>query len=93
LFANFSGWIFTENARQPWAVFGLIKTADGVSPVVSAGMVATTMIGFTVLYGFLAVIEFGLIARTIQVGPAPSEEVLNINSTGGDSDRTLTMAY
>jgi cytochrome bd-type quinol oxidase subunit 1 len=56
-------------------------------------MVATTMIGFTVLYGFLAVIEFGLIARTIQVGPAPSEEVLNINSTGGDSDRTLTMAY
>ena len=93
LFANFFGWIFTENARQPWAVFGLIKTADGVSQVVSPGMVATTMIGFTVLYGFLAVIEFGLIARTIQVGPAPSEEVLNINSTGGDSDRTLTMAY
>jgi cytochrome d ubiquinol oxidase subunit I len=51
ILANSLGWIFTETARQPWAVFGLIKTSDGVSPTVGAGQVAFTMIAFTVLYG------------------------------------------
>ncbi|MSX25294.1 MAG: cytochrome ubiquinol oxidase subunit I, partial [Actinobacteria bacterium] len=55
LLANSFGWIFTETARQPWAVFGLIRTADGVSQVVSAGAVLFTMIAFTALYGVLAV--------------------------------------
>jgi cytochrome d ubiquinol oxidase subunit I len=88
------GWIFTETARQPWAVFGLIKTADGVSPSVAAGNVAITMIGFTLLYGFLAVIEFGLMIRTIKVGPTPDDpHSLTVTELGGDSDRTLTMAY
>jgi cytochrome d ubiquinol oxidase subunit I len=88
------GWIFTETARQPWAVFGLIKTADGVSPSVAAGNVAITMIGFTLLYGILAVIEFGLIIRTIKVGPTPDEpHTLTDTELGGDSDRALTMAY
>ena len=73
LFGNFFGWIFTENARQPWAVFGLIKTADGVSPTVSAGTVLFSMVVFTALYGLLAVIEFGLIFKTIKLGPASKE--------------------
>ena len=63
-----------------------MKTADGVSPVVSAGSVLFTMITFTALYGVLAVIEFKLMIRAIQVGP---EKV----SAKADSDRTLTMAY
>ena len=86
ILANSFGWIFTESARQPWVVFGLMKTADGVSPVVSAGSVLFTMITFTALYGVLAVIEFKLMIRAIQVGP---EKV----SAKADSDRTLTMAY
>ena len=86
ILANSFGWIFTESARQPWVVFGLMKTADGVSPVVSAGSVLFTMITFTALYGVLAVIEFKLMIRAIQVGP---EKV----SVKADSDRTLTMAY
>jgi len=86
ILANSFGWIFTESARQPWVVFGLMKTADGVSPVVSAGSVLFTMINFTALYGVLAVIEFKLMIRAIQVGP---EKV----SVKADSDRTLTMAY
>ena len=93
LFGNFFGWIFTENARQPWAVFGLIKTADGVSPTVSAGSVLFTMIVFTALYGLLAVIEFGLIFRAIKLGPAPKEAVAEVTSVGGSSERQLTMAY
>ena len=86
ILGNSFGWIFTESARQPWVVFGLFKTADGVSPGVSAGSVLFTMITFTLLYGVLAVIEFGLMVRTIKVGtdmtPAPSGE-----------SKTLTMAY
>lgn len=93
LLANSLGWIFTETGRQPWAVFGLIKTADGVSPSVSAGSVATTMIGFTLLYGILAIIEVGLLLRTIKVGPPSDEPVPTDHELGGDSDRTLTMAY
>ncbi|MDP1711596.1 MAG: cytochrome ubiquinol oxidase subunit I [Candidatus Nanopelagicaceae bacterium] len=86
------GWIFTETARQPWAVFGLIKTADGVSTVVSAGAVLFTMIAFTLLYGVLAVIEVGLILKTVQIGPR-AEVDHDISSIGGSDERPLVMSY
>ncbi|MBI3430056.1 MAG: cytochrome ubiquinol oxidase subunit I [Actinobacteria bacterium] len=86
------GWIFTETARQPWAVFGLIKTADGVSAAVSAGSVLFTMIVFTLLYGLLAVIEVGLILRTIQIGPRVEVDY-DITSIGGSDERPLVMSY
>jgi cytochrome bd ubiquinol oxidase subunit I len=92
LLANSFGWIFTETARQPWAVFGLIKTADGVSAVVSAGAVLFTMIVFTLLYGVLAFIEFGLIMKVIRNGP--SEELdYEDPQLGGSEDKQLVMAY
>jgi cytochrome d ubiquinol oxidase subunit I len=87
ILANSFGWIFTESARQPWVVFGLFKTADGVSPTVTAGEVLFTMIVFTLLYGVLAVIEFNLMIRAIKVGPE------KISAEKADSDQALTMAY
>ncbi len=86
------GWIFTETARQPWAVFGLIKTANGVSTVVSAGAVLFTMIAFTLLYGVLAVIEVGLILKTIQIGPR-AEVDHDVSTIGGSDERPLVMSY
>ena len=86
ILANSFGWIFTESARQPWIVFGLLKTKDGVSAGVSAGSVLFTMITFTALYGILAVIEFGLFMKTIQVGTD-----MSVGET--TSDKTLTMSY
>jgi len=68
ILANSFGWIFTEGARQPWIVFGLMKTSDAVSPQVSGGSVLFTLVAFTALYGVLAVIEAGLFFRTIRVG-------------------------
>src|SRR6185369_12383445 len=50
LVANSFGWIFTEMGRQPWIVFGLMQTRNGVSPTVGAGAVLTSMITFTLLY-------------------------------------------
>ena len=92
LAANSFGWIFTETARQPWAVFGLIKTADGVSAVVSAGAVLFTMIVFTLLYGVLAFIEVGLTLRVIKMGPAEELDYAD-PQLGGSEDKQLVMAY
>jgi cytochrome d ubiquinol oxidase subunit I len=92
LLANSFGWIFTETARQPWAVFGLFRTEDGVSAVVSAGSVLFTMIVFTLLYGVLAVIEVGLTLKVIKNGPATELDYEN-PTLGGSSDKPLVMSY
>lgn len=67
--ANAVGWVFTEMGRQPWAVFGLLRTAQSVSPKVSATSVAITMAGFTIVYGMLAVADLWLMARFARRGP------------------------
>jgi cytochrome d ubiquinol oxidase subunit I len=92
LLANSFGWIFTETGRQPWAVFGLIKTEDGVSVAVSAGAVLFTMIVFTLLYGVLAYIEVGLVLKVIKNGPA-IELDYDDPELGGSDSKPLIMAY
>jgi cytochrome d ubiquinol oxidase subunit I len=92
LLANSFGWIFTETARQPWAVFGLIKTSAGISTVVSSGEVLFTLIAFTLLYGVLAFIEVGLIFKAIQIGPR-LETDYEVSVIGGSDDRPLVMSY
>jgi cytochrome d ubiquinol oxidase subunit I len=74
LLAMTVGWIFTEMGRQPWIVFGLMKTADGVSPEVTGLTILISLIAFTAVYGALAVVEFSLIKRAAQKGPAPIDE-------------------
>jgi len=73
LAANSAGWLFTETARQPWLVYGLLKTSDGVSPNVSNGFVLTTLVMFTALYGVLGVICFRIVRRIAMGGPAQPE--------------------
>lgn len=68
LAANSFGWIFTEMGRQPWVVFGQMKTAAGVSPTVSSGEVMTSLAVFTLLYGTLAVVEVGLLLKYARAG-------------------------
>jgi cytochrome d ubiquinol oxidase subunit I len=68
VFANSFGWIFTEIGRQPWLVNGLMTTATGVSPSVSAASVWISMIVYTLLYGALAVVEIKLLHRLHQEG-------------------------
>lgn len=92
LLANSFGWIFTESGRQPWAVFGLIKTEDGVSVAVSAGAVLFTMIVFTLLYGVLAYIEVGLVLKVVKNGPAPELDYED-PEIGGSESKPLVMAY
>lgn len=77
LLAMTVGWIFTEMGRQPWIVFSLMKTADGVSPNVTGLTVLISLVAFTAIYGVLAVVEFLLIKRAAQKGPAPVEDHLD----------------
>jgi cytochrome d ubiquinol oxidase subunit I len=69
---NSTGWVFTEMGRQPWVVFGLLQTRDATSPNVDALSGAVTLIGFTAIYGVLAVITAGLMLRIIRSG-APED--------------------
>ncbi len=100
LLANSLGWLFTEMGRQPWIVApnpsGLdavrMLTADGVSRSVTGGVVLTSLIVFTLLYGVLAVVESGLLVRVVRAGPdgsmpAPPDE------TADDGEDRLTFAY
>jgi cytochrome d ubiquinol oxidase subunit I len=72
LAANSFAWMFTEIGRQPWIVFGLMPTAIAVSPSVSTLEVLLTMVGFTVLYGGLAVVMVGLVVRRVRAGLPPA---------------------
>jgi cytochrome d ubiquinol oxidase subunit I len=91
LMGNSFGWIFTEVGRQPWAVFGLMTTAHGVSPSVSAAEVLTSLIALTLLYGVLAVVEVRLMLTYIARGADPLPPP---DDTGtADPDRPLAFAY
>ncbi len=67
--ANTTGWLLTETGRQPWAVFGVLKTADAISPTVTVGLVLTSLIVFTLLYGGLMAADVYLLVKFAKAGP------------------------
>jgi cytochrome d ubiquinol oxidase subunit I len=96
LLANTFGWIFTETGRQPWLVFGLLPTASGVSPGTTSAEVITSLVGFTVLYGVLAVVEVKLMLRTIRKGLAGTDAPAPQGPPDGspdEADKPLSYAY
>jgi cytochrome d ubiquinol oxidase subunit I len=88
--ANLTGWVFTEMGRQPWVVYGLLRTDQANSPLVGSFSVVVTLVGFTLLYGVLAGVGGWIFAREVRRGaPAPA---------GGDAERSsdhsdLALAY
>ena len=71
--ANTAGWMTAELGRQPWLVYGLMKTMDGTSQVVSAGNSLFTLLGFLGLYFVVGVLFLMLIVRRISLGPTSKE--------------------
>ena len=67
--ANTAGWITAELGRQPWLVYGLMRTADGYSKMVSAGNAMFTLLGFMGLYTVLGILFLFLVRREIEHGP------------------------
>ena len=89
--ANSFGWIFTEIGRQPWIVYGLLGTAAGVSPKVSAGEVWFSMIVYTLVYATLAVVEVKLFLTYTKRGADPFEAPVDPKDV--DEDSPLQFAY
>jgi len=84
-----AGWLFTESARQPWLVFGLFRTADGVSPGLTAGEITASLAGFALVYGVLAVVWVRLVlrvARTAGDDPAQADDA-------DEPERVLVPTY
>lgn len=76
--ALLAGWFVTEVGRQPWTVYGVIRTAESMSPV-AAQQVAVTLIGFIVLYIFVFGAGSFYILRLIAQGPQPYEDPADNN--------------
>jgi cytochrome bd ubiquinol oxidase subunit I len=73
--ANIAGWVTAEAGRQPWVIWGLLRTKDAASPAssVPAGTGIFTLLGFAGLYLFVGILFLMLIARIVGAGPEDAE--------------------
>jgi len=79
--ANQLGWLAAEVGRQPWIVYGLLKTADAYSPTVSAGEVMTSLIMFGLIYALLTVLFIFLLNEKIKHGPDEEKKIPEVKAT------------
>jgi cytochrome d ubiquinol oxidase subunit I len=84
--ANTAGWMTAELGRQPWLIYGLMRTAHGVSPQVGAGNAWFTLIGFMGLYTVLGILWLFLVYREIEDGPEPDEVLHSEPAVAGAAD-------
>ena len=68
--ANTAGWMTAEIGRQPWLIYGLMRTTEGYSKYVHAGNSLFTLLGFMGLYALLGILFLFLVHRIIARGPA-----------------------
>ena len=69
--ATTAGWMTAELGRQPWVIYGVMRTADGMSPRISSGSGLFTLLGFMGLYMVLGILFLFLMHREIDHGPEP----------------------
>ncbi|MEI6071580.1 MAG: cytochrome ubiquinol oxidase subunit I [Verrucomicrobiae bacterium] len=72
--ANQAGWFAAEMGRQPWIVYGLLKTSESLSKVVTANQIVTSLVLFALVYALLFAMFIFLLTRKIQHGPDEQEE-------------------
>jgi cytochrome d ubiquinol oxidase subunit I len=71
---NATGWIFTEMGRQPWVVYEVLLTEGSNSPTVPAGWVWISLVGYSVLYGLLAIPAVYLFVKFAKAGPGEEND-------------------
>jgi cytochrome d ubiquinol oxidase subunit I len=82
--ANASGWILTEMGRQPWIVQGLLSVEDAVSPNLTTLDLLISLIGYTAVYGSLAVAMVKLMVKYAKAGPEGAiHESVDVEHEGG----------
>ena len=72
--ANTAGWMTAELGRQPWLIWGLFRTGQGYSDVVSQGDALFTLIGFAGLYAAIGLLYLFMIGREVVQGPVDDHE-------------------
>jgi cytochrome bd ubiquinol oxidase subunit I len=77
--ATLTGWFTAEVGRQPWSVYGALRTADAVTPTLTVGAVTASLIIFAVVY--LVIFSFGTlyVYRLLRAGPVQSEPIVAPN--------------
>ena len=88
--AVLAGWFVAEVGRQPWVVYGVLRTADAVSPVPGGSVLASIML-FVVVYGIVFGAGVYYIAKLVQLGPEATPEVPEEGGTD-PSRRPMAMA-
>ena len=73
--ATTAGWMTAELGRQPWLIYGVMRTAAGLSPRVSSGSGLFTLLGFLGLYMVLGILFLFLVRREIEHGPEAVAEI------------------
>jgi cytochrome d ubiquinol oxidase subunit I len=66
--ANELGWTLAELGRQPWIVYGLMKTSDAVSPIATS-QVGISLVAFFLVYALLGAVDFYLLFKFARKGP------------------------
>ncbi len=84
--ANTTGWLLTEMGRQPWVVYGLMKTSDAFSPNITPAMVLTSLLVLTLVYGLLMVADVYLLVKYAKAGPDKTDGLEHLTSGEADAD-------
>jgi cytochrome d ubiquinol oxidase subunit I len=79
--ANTAGWMTAEIGRQPWIVYGLVRTSEGYSNHVSAGNTLFTLLGFMGMYTILSILFIVLVYRAIDKGPGSATSAAHAVAT------------
>ena len=87
--ANTCGWLLTETGRFPWMVYGLFRIEEGISPVVTSGMLTITLIGYILVYGLLILATVYLLSKYAKAGPITIEGEMQPSQNTGDQKPSL----
>ena len=79
--ANTAGWLTAETGRQPWLVYGLVRTENGFSSNVSSANALFTLLGFMGLYAMLSIFLLFLIYRLIERGPGEAPAAMTVSGS------------
>jgi len=93
ILANLTGWIFTEMGRQPWVVYGLLRTDEARSPLVGSASILITVVGYTLLYGTLLLVGGKLFLKDIAEGPEAAPSPADPDKPERPARDELILAY
>jgi len=93
IIANWMGWIFTEVGRQPWIVYGLLRTNNGRSPLVSTSSIILSLTGYVVVYSVLIAVGVKLFLKEIRKGPEDPDDQPPPGDGAVEPRSDLALAY